>query len=125
MYRTVGENIDSLLIKLATEETKVVERPSQIHPEGIEWIHKGKLPEHFNEAQQKFQRLLEDDQWYGDHEGKYVALLNEEEIEDKDLDALLTRAYEMWGYRPIFTALATRDKRVSILRPRDITHHPQ
>ena len=112
--------MDSILEELAKSATNGVERPPQIHVEGLEWIYSGKLPNHIQAASRDFQRLLEDDRWYGEHEGKYVALLNGGEIEDEDLDALLKKAYEKWGYRPIFTALVTREKKVRTLRPRGI-----
>ena len=95
------------------------------HPESIEYINTGKLPAHFSEARRFFREdLLPNNEWYTTNQNKYVAILGEEILVDDDPDALLQRAYEQWGKRPIYTAKVTRERKVVKIRPRAIRRRP-
>jgi hypothetical protein len=99
----------------SSESPMTMQEEYQVHPETPEYWRTRKLPEHVERARDYFVEHLNDEQWYCQYQGKYMAVMCEG-------DEVLKNAYKRWGYRPLFATLVTREETIRIIRPRGLVN---
>jgi len=108
----------------SSESPMTMEEEYQVHPETLVYWRTRKLPEHVERARDYFIEQLNDEHWYSQYKGKYMAFMyegNKVQFEvDNDIDQVLKKAYKKWGYRPLFATLVTREESIRIVRPRGL-----
>ena len=102
--------IDSRLSEFSLEEQRTVYCRDP-HPETLEYWRSQKTPEQLEVAQNYFEAQLGNSTWYQKYEGQSIAIFGEA-LEDivvgETIEEVLNKAWDKWGYRPIFAAEVSR-----------------